>query len=195
MRVAVPLALLLATAAGARDVELQWLAPATFAKEAASLKIPVSPVPVPGPFAIALTTAPGVDHETLRLGNYCSAYKVNTPMAAILTMVAAEASAPATPVPPQLGMTVASARSMSRCVEVKEYNYRCITRVTLTGEARVPASGEQPERAVPLSVTVERDASVGGFCEYVARGVGLVSREAAQQLVAAAQAAAKPPAP
>jgi hypothetical protein len=191
MKAAVALAaLLVAAPSQARDVQLEWLAPASFAKEAAGLKINVSPVPVPGPFAIMLTAAPSLDHETLRLGISCSAYKINNPVSAILDMVAREASAPAAP---PLRISIATARSMTRCVEVKEYNVRCITRVTLNGEAVVPASEGQTERSLPLTLTLERDSSVGGFCENTAKGVGLVTREAAQQLVAAAITGASAP--
>lgn len=182
------LAALAAMPASAREVDVARLTPDGFVKDAANLKIAVTAPAAPGPYALTVTAAPATDHETLRLGLYCSAYQVRTPMTAILKLVAAEASLAAGPV---LAVSVTGARSMSRCVELKEYNVRCITRVTVTGEATLPALGDAAPGRAPLSVTVERDASVGGFCEDISRGIGVVSREAAQQFLAAAIAAAK----
>jgi hypothetical protein len=37
-------------------------------------------------------------------------------------------------------------------------------------------------------VTVERDASIGGFCEDVAQGVGVITRQAVHELLTRAAA-------
>ena len=177
--------LAVAAPAAARTVELQRLTPAGFLADADNLTIKVTPPAAPGRQALMVVAAPGLDHETLRLGIFCSAYKVMLPVTAIVEMVASEASAPAPA--PTLTLTVASARSSSRCVQIGELNVRCINKVSISGTAD----------ARPVAVSVERDASVGGFCEDIARGLGVVAREAAQQFIAAATAdpASAPDAP
>ncbi|WP_426163267.1 hypothetical protein [Sandarakinorhabdus sp. DWP1-3-1] len=182
---------LLAGPVNARTVDYSHLNAANFAAEAANLKIaPTTPPPADSGRDIKTEIAAGVDHEVLTLGNYCSAYKVENPMAAMLKALFAEAARKPTSVAalPPLSIRVTAARSNQRCVEVKEYNVRCIARVTIVGE------GEVESRKFPLNIVVERDSSVGGFCEDRARGVGIVSREAGQQFLAAALVAANAPA-
>lgn len=178
---------LCAGSAAARVVDYKSINAGNFAAQAAELKIaPVSAPPTRTGRDIAGQIAPGVDHEVLTLGTYCSAYKVENPISSMLVALFAEATRdPATPATAaRLTIKVAAARSNQRCVEVKEYNVRCIARVTITGEVEVEG------RSAPVSVSVERDSSVGGICGDRARGMGLVSREAGQQFLAAALAAA-----
>lgn len=183
-------ALLCAGPLSARVVDYSALAAGNFASEAANLKVmPISAPPTSSGRDITANTASGVDHEVLTLGTRCSAYKVENPMAAMLAALFAEAArkpAEAATAAP-LTIWVTSARSNQRCVEVKEYNVRCIARVTIVGE------GEAGGRRFPVSVSVERDSSVGGFCEDRARGIGVISREAGQQFLAAALATADAP--
>lgn len=190
----VAVAALAATPAAARVVDYAALNASNFAAEAASLKIaPVSPEPVRGNRDITIETTAGVDHEVLTLGNYCSAYKVENPMAPMLRHLFAQADRDprvAATLPP-LKVTVTNARSNQRCVEMKEYNFRCIARVTITGEGEVAT--ESGPRRFPIKTSIERDSGVGGFCEGRARGIGIISREAGLEFLAAALAAADAP--
>lgn len=176
------LAALLGTPAAARDIDYAAIDAPGFARLAARLKIaPVTPLP-PEAATVALTAAPAADHDVLPLGQYC-VFRVNNPVSRLVAGLTP--SAPA--VAPRSAVAITAARSFRRCVEVGELNVRCITRVTL--DATV-TSGDQPAR--PLSVVVERDASIGGFCEDVAQGVGVVTREAVHQLISRALAGVGP---
>lgn len=180
--------LALAGTAQARIVDYTTLSAENFAGEAARLKIaPISPAPASSRRDIVTRlAATGVDHDVLTLGNYCSAYKVENPIAAMLPgLFAAAARRPdGSATAEALTIVVASARSNQRCVEVKEQNVRCIARVTIVGEA------EAGQRKFPVSVSVERDSSVTGLCGDRGRAVGVISREAGLQFLAAALAAA-----
>jgi hypothetical protein len=196
-RALVGVALLLSTPAAARSVDYAALTPANFAAEAAEFKVaPVSEPPVRSARAVIGEITAAVDHEVLTLGNYCSAYEVYNPMTVLMKQLFAEASHdPATPATlPPIKIIVDAARSNQRCIEIKEYNYRCIARVTITGRGET-ADSAGTTRSFPLKVSIERDSSVGGFCEGRAQGLAIISREAGQQFVANALAAAAAPSP
>lgn len=182
----------LAGPAQSRVVDYSTLTAEGFVSEAARLKIaPISPPPASsGRDIVARIAATGIDHEVLTLGNYCSAYKVENPISAMLQgLFVAAARPPGLPsAADAVTIAVTSARSNQRCVEVKEMNVRCIARVTIVGEA------EAGQRKVPLSVSVERDSSVTGLCGDRGRAVGVISREAGLQFLAAALAAVAAPA-
>jgi hypothetical protein len=154
----------------------------------------ISPPPARTAIDIVLEAAPAADHMSLALGNYCSAYKIWNPTGAMLKALAAEADRDgvlgSSGQGPLLTLRLDSARSYRRCVEVKEANARCITRVTLSGEA-IHRAADNSERRVSLKADVERDSSVGGFCGGINRALGVITREAGQQLLADAL---KPPA-
>lgn len=181
------LALALTASAGlAREIDYTKLDAVGFAATAQRLKIAPVSAAVPLARPLAVTVAAAADHETLALGIYCAAFDIANPVSRLMAMLAAEAASPAQAAQGEgapLRLTVTTARSWRRCVEVGELNVRCITRVTLAGEV---AAGEAAAR--PVTVSVERDASIGPFCEAMAQGVGVVTREAAQQLLAAATA-------
>lgn len=188
-------ALVVAAPASARTVDYTALTPANFSAEAAAMKVaPVSAPPARGARVITAEIAPAADHEVLTLGNYCSAYKVENPISVLMKQLVAEAgpdpAVPAASIP--LKIVVETARSNQRCVEVKEYNNRCIARVTITGRAET-ADAAGGTRSIPLKTSIERDSSVGGFCEGRARGLAIISREAGQQFLAAALAAVNAP--
>jgi hypothetical protein len=196
-QVLVIVALLMAAPAAARSVDYVALTPANFALQAAEFKVaPISEPPVRSPRLVSGKVVAGVDHEVLTLGNYCSAYKVDNPMSVLMQQLFAEASHdPATPATlPPLKIIVDAARSNQRCIEIKEYNNRCIARVTITGRGETTDTAGVA-RSFPLKVSVERDSSVGGFCEGRAQGLAVIGREAGQQFVAAALAAAAAPSP
>lgn len=175
---------------GTRLVEYETLTPAETEAIALDLKITgISPAPAKAPVDIAVEAQPAADHLSLALGNYCSAYKVWNPVSLMLTNLAAEADRDGVAAVPEgqplLLLKLASARSFRRCVEVSEYNVRCITRVSLSGEA-VRREADGAERKAPISVQVERDSSTGGFCGGIARSLSVVSRQAGQEFLAAA---------
>lgn len=176
--------------AGTRAVDYAALDAAGTQQTAAELKIEgIRSGPARSNVDIAIEAVPTVDHVSLALGNYCSAYKLWNPVSIMMTSVALEADrdgvAGAPDGQPLLLLNLQSARSYRRCVEVAEYNVRCITRVTLGGEA-VQRRVDGTETRTPVSAQVERDSSVGGFCGGVSRALGAISREAGQQLLDAA---------
>lgn len=178
-----------------RVVDYALLTPEAIALAATDLKIKgVSPPPPRSTFDIAVEVGPAVDHQSLALGIYCSVYKVWNPAGAMLKALAAEADRDGVlggaEGAPLLTIRLDTARSYRRCVEVKEMNSRCITRVTLSGEA-IQRAADGVERRVPLKADVERDSSIDGICGGIARALGVITREAGQQLLAEAL---KPPA-
>lgn len=189
--------LLLSAPAAARSVDYVALTSANFAAEAANFKVaPVSDPPVRSARVVIGEITAAADHEVLTLGIYCSAYKVYNPITVLMKQLFVEASHdPATPVTlPPLKIFVDAARSNQRCIEIKEYNNRCIARVTIIGRGET-ADAAGATRSFPLKVSIERDSSVGGFCEGRALGLAIISREAGQQFVANALAAAAAPSP
>jgi hypothetical protein len=177
---------------GTRAVDYVALTPAETAAIATDLKIrDIRPGPERAPLDIAVEALPEADHQSLVLGNYCSAYKLWNPVSLMLGQLAFEADRDGTPGAaagqPLLTVRLTGARSFRRCVEVSEANIRCITRVTLSGEA-VHRAADGAERRVPVDAQVERDSSVGGFCGGIARALGVVSRQAGQELLAKALA-------
>lgn len=167
----------LASPAVAREVNYATIDAPGFTALAARLKIAPITALLPGPLPVVLTAAPAADHEVLRLGQYCDVTIIN-PVSQLVALMA-------TPPPPSPSVEVAitRARSFRRCLELSEMNVRCITRVTL--DADVTSSGQLKR---PVTVIVERDASVGGFCEDVAQGVGVITRQAVHELIAKAVA-------
>lgn len=175
---------------GSRAIDYAALTPAEVASIADDLKMrDISPAPPRASVDIAVEALPQADHQSLALGNYCSGYKLWNPVGLMLGTVAAETDRDGTPGAdagqPLLTVRLVSARSFRRCVEIAEYNVRCITRVTLSGEA-VHRAAEGTERRAPVDVQVERDSSVGGFCGGIARALGVVSRQAGLELIAKA---------
>jgi hypothetical protein len=167
----------LAAPAAAREVNYAAIDTPGFAALAARLKIaPITVLP-PGALPVGLTAAPAADHEVLRLGQYCDVVVMN-PVSQLVALMAAPP-----PPSPLAEVAITRARSFRRCLELSEMNVRCITRVTLDASVTKP---DHPTR--PISVVVERDASVGGFCEELAQGVGVVTRQAVHELIAKAVA-------
>jgi hypothetical protein len=167
----------LATPSVAREVNYAAIDTQGFAALAARLKIaPITSLPS-GALPVTLTATPATDHEVLRLGQYCDVM-IKNPVSQLVALMAAPP-----PQSPSAEVAITRARSFRRCLELSEMNIRCITRVTLDASVTRP---DQPTHS--LSVVVERDASVGGFCEDVAQGVGVVTRQALHELIAKAVA-------
>lgn len=151
-----------------------------------ALKVsPLTIEPTPSFTLGAIKASSEVDHQTMALGNYCAAWKVDNPIGRLLPLIAEEWNKRASATQgPSLAVSLSSASSYRRCVEVGEMNVRCITRVKLAGTAELVGGSSGP---VPISADEERDASVGGFCGNLAQGIGVVSREAVLALLADAE--------
>lgn len=151
----------------------------------------ISPPPARGDIDLAFAADPGTDHVTLALGNHCSAYKVENPVSAMLRTLVVSWDRDGTLAPSGTTgvafMRLTKASSYNRCVQLKETDGRCITRVRLAGTISVDgASGAA--RSFPIAADVEKSGTVGGFCGNIARFIGIVSREAGIALIADARA-------
>jgi hypothetical protein len=144
-----------------------------------------APAPVqPAAHTITLELAPGLDHEVVRGGIFCSAWTVDNPVTALLKRSVAASGPPATAARPPLTLRVDRAATLSRCVQIAELRGRCITRVTFAGTVM------QDGRTRPVHAEIERATNSIGACAGLTRGIALVSREAALELIAKADAEA-----
>lgn len=149
---------------------------------------PLSPPPERGDAQLAFVADPGTDHVTISAGVACSAYKVENPVSQMLVPLLQHWDADGT-----LGgadaitLRLTRASSFNRCVQLKEFDGRCITRVRLAGTLSL-RSADGATADVPVSANVERSGTVGGFCGNLARFIGMVSREAGIALLADARA-------
>lgn len=146
-----------------------------------------TPKPIPlAPKAVGVSYAPGLDHVVLRVGEYCSGWTVENPVSGLLKSMFAGWNGS------ERTLTIKTARTLSRCVEIAEYKSRCLTRSTLEAELSQPGAPPQPIR-----VELERSGRGVGVCAGLTRGIALVSREAATELAdkvtAAVREAAGPP--
>lgn len=156
---------------------------ATAAKDAMEQGVPLAPLPARGSTHVALVLAPAVDHEVVRTGIFCSAWKVQNPMSGLLRRFVAAwdrdgAPGTAAGAAVDLLVTVDRAATVSRCVGTGELKSMCITRVSIDGTM---AARDQPARA--FHVERESAAHGVGMCAGLTRGIGLVSRQAAADLV------------
>lgn len=153
----------------------------TMASWAVEQGVSLTAWPIRGNGQAGLVIVPSVDHEVLRGGIYCSAWKVENPISQLIrqgfdhwgAVVPLADSTPAS-----IGVTIKAASTFSRCVGVSELKSVCITRVTI--DAEIAARGE-PAR--PVRVSVERSAKGIGACAGLTRGIALVSREAVIALI------------
>ena len=171
------------TGAGADRVVDYAIDEATAAHDAAEQGVALAPLPARGPTHIAVEIAPAVDHQVLRVGIACSAWKVRNPVTSLLQRFLTawdRDGAPASSVGPSVDLLVKIERAgtLSRCVSTGEMKSTCITRVSIDGSTARP--GEEP---LPFHVEREEAAKGVGVCAGLTRGIGLVSREAAGALV------------
>jgi hypothetical protein len=118
---------------------------------------------------------------------YCQAYGIDNPVSLLLADLlgpppaGSSSSAPAgTDGAVVMKMTAGS--SVLRCVGKSDVEVLCMNRVRLTAEVRMPgADGSTNTRT--LVAQVERKGRVGGFCGNIARYTGIVTREAAFDLL------------
>lgn len=173
----------LPTSAGADRVVNYAIDETAAAHDAAEQGVALAPLPARGPTHIAVEIAPSVDHQVLRVGISCSAWKVQNPMTGLLQRFLTawdRGGAPAPSLGPSVGLVVKIERAatLSRCVSTGEMKSTCITRVSIDGSTARP--GEEPR---PFHVEREEAAKGVGVCAGLTRGIGLVSRQAASALI------------
>jgi hypothetical protein len=146
---------------------------------------PIAALPTKSSRNVALEIAPGVDHDAIRGGIYCSAWKVENPIAQLIGNVASQWDsdgklASGTEIADVM-IKVDRASTLTRCVGSGELAAICITRVAI--EAQVTEVSAQTTR--PVRVSIERSGPLKGLCSGLARSVAVVSRESAIALIKA----------
>lgn len=142
---------------------------------------PLTPAPTPA-HALRLELAPALDHEVTRVGIVCSAWTVDNPISQLLTRMVPGSATAAMDRPAELTLRVEHAATLSRCFQVAELKARCLTRVTLDGNAVIGGA------ARPVHAEIERATNSVGACAGLTRGIALVSRDAVIALIAKADA-------
>lgn len=146
---------------------------------------PISAMPVKSVHNVTLEIAPGVDHEVIRGGIYCSAWKITNPISQMITKAATlwdnDDKLAGTTDAPDLKISVERANTLTRCVSTGELVGTCITRVIIDAQV---TQGSAPPR--PIHTMIERGGKLGGFCGGIAQSVAVVSRETVIALIKAA---------
>lgn len=161
----------------------------TLLKDGAEQGLVPSPAPPKAAKPIALQLAPDLDHEVMRVGIVCSAWKVQNPISSLIRdMVAAQN--PDGPIKDigatknAISVTVKRAGTLSRCVSTGDLSGDCITRVSIDASVSVDGTAEPHQ----IHAEVEKNTRSIGMCAGLTRGIGLVSRETVIQLIAKAEA-------
>ena len=147
---------------------------------------PLSALPSKSVSNVALEISPSVDHQVVRGGVFCSAWKIDNPISQIIRSIATQWDSNGTLASPGAGADVTlridQARTFSRCVGTGELVGTCITRVSIDGS--VSAGFGKESR--PVNVEVEFGGKMGGFCAGMAKSTAAVSREAVIAFIKAA---------
>ncbi len=166
-----------ATAAAERVVDYS-IDEATAAAHAAEQGVPLSSMPERSPARVAVVIAPEVDHDVIRAGIACGAWKIRNPLSVEVQRVASAmdrdgAAAQGMAASVDLLVKVDRAATLSRCVSTGEMKSACIYRVTIVGSVKDRNGVERPLR-------IEREfvAKGVGICAGLTRGIGLVGRSA-----------------
>ena len=151
---------------------------------------PFSPAPGPGP-NIALKTPTAADHRVITASIYCQAYHIENPVSVLLQDLVAQAShSPSLAAEgttfPNVSLRLTSGSTLLRCMGKSDLQTACKNRVRLTAEAIVTKADGSIVKT-PLVSQVERPGRVGGFCGNIARYTGIVTREAAIDLISQAR--------
>lgn len=188
---AVLLAMTSGVPANARTVE--YLTDMTAIEAAAAdqgIAGPFSPAPGPGP-TIALETPTVADHRVITASLYCQAYHIENPVSVLLQGLVAstklsQSVAAGTATAPDVLLRLVSGSTLLRCMSKSDIQTACKNRVRLTAEAIVTKRDGSVVKT-PLVAQVERAGRVGGFCGNIARYTGIVTREAAIDLIGQAR--------
>ncbi|WP_336971795.1 hypothetical protein [Sphingobium aromaticiconvertens] len=145
---------------------------------------PFSDAPALGTLPLTLENPTAADHSVKIVSVYCQAYKMDNPVAALMSQLLPPApmSASATPT-----LRLIRGSTLLRCLGNGEFKNICKNEVKLTAELRFQtADGATTMR--PIVASVEREGRVGGFCGNMARYTAIVSREAGIELIRKASA-------
>ena len=150
---------------------------------AANLKVGDFPA-MPGREQVDVVIDPAggaVDHRVRIVGIACSAWNVDNPLSLMIARTMTAWDRDGTLAAPAASgklvrLKLDEAATNLRCVEVRELKTRCMSRASVSGVATVEEPGKEP-RAEPISVAVEQIQSMGGLCNGLAQGTGLIGRE------------------
>ena len=183
MIVAAMIAMVVPATAWADRVVDYTIDEATAAHDAIEQGVPLAPVPARGDAHVAVQIAPEVDHQVVRVGIFCSAWKVQNPISILIQRFlaawdrdGAPSSSPSGPA--DLLVKVDRASTLSRCVGTGELKTTCITRVSIDGSI-----ARKSEAARAFHVEREEATKGIGACAGLTRGIALVSRDAASALI------------
>ena len=139
---------------------------------------PLSALPQKSAYNVTLEVAPGVDHQVIRGGVYCSAWKTENPISQLIRSIVTQWDNDGTLAVSGSGSDIIlrfdQARTFSRCVGTGELVGTCITRVSIDGSVSAGLGKE----ARPVNVEVELGGKLSGFCAGITKGMAAVSREA-----------------
>jgi hypothetical protein len=175
--IAAALATPTAVAAAERVVDYS-INEATAAAHALEQGVPLAPPPHRGSAHVAVIIAPEVDHEVIRAGIACGAWKIRNPISVELRRFASALDRDGSAVegsaaPVDLLVKVDRAATLSRCVSTGEMKSACIYRVTIVGSVKDRTGSERP-----LRIEHEAVAKGVGICAGLTRGIGIVGRSA-----------------
>lgn len=159
----------------------------------AGIEIAAQDQGIEGPFSdppdvtslpFTLENAAAADHSVKIVSIYCQAYKVENPISALMRhLLPATASAA-----PRFTLRLTKGSTLLRCLGTGEFKSICKNEVKLSAEASFKLADGNPVN-LPISVSVEREGRVGGFCGNMARYTAIVSREAGIELLKKASTA------
>lgn len=180
------LALAAAAPAAARSVDYE-LDEEGFREAAAAIGAPEpAPAPERGGAEIVIENAERLDHRVMILGIACSAWTVDNRLSRMVRRALEGWDADGILAPaagrPLLRVSIDSAGSDLRCVEVAEMSVRCLVRTRIDGVAILERPGAEPvtER---ISIEDRQTHTRPGACGTLSRGTALSGRAASLALV------------
>ena len=177
---------LAASPASARTVDYT-LSEEDFRAAAAAIGAPApAAAPSRGTVQVVVENEQALDHQLAILGIHCSAWRVDNPLSEMVrrSVAAWDSDGSLEPVAgaPLLRVTIGSASSTLRCVEVQELQSRCMVRTRIAGEAKLQRPGSV-DRTVPFSVQDEQIHDRPVSCGTLSRGTALSGRAASFALI------------
>lgn len=154
---------------------------------------PFSEAPVSDGSTIVLTTPAAADHRVVIASVYCKAYRIDNPVSILLRDLVTSANGgqsadAATDGPSILSLRIISGSTVLRCMGKNDFETICQNRVRITAEVSSTRSDGTIAK-IPVTSQTEREGRVGGFCGNIARYTGIVTREAAIDLISQARKA------
>lgn len=148
---------------------------------------PFSNIPELEGTAIRLDNASAADHRVVVASLYCQAFHIDNPVSVLLQDFIGRAPQEktfGTTGEPQrtVVLKVTSGSTVLRCMAKSDVEPICKNRVRITAEASFQRD-DGSIATLPIISQVEREGRVGGFCGNIARYTGIVTREAAIELI------------